>query len=336
MKIILHIGAPKTGTSSIQVTLNRSRKLLAERGIRYPQMPGTNRHSLLAVPFLDAVPREFWPRYGRDKAEVDKAAMEAWQDIANLEGMPTLILSGETFINLRDGQGLCAVFQRLFPGAEIEILCYLRDPRSAFPSDLQQVLKASHRLPEQLHRPVVPALRRFGKIGKITLLEFGADAVSDFAARFLPAGMPLNRPDARDNVSMSAEGAQILQSFRLAAFPDQPNVMNDTTKRVLDALASAEAALGGVGYFGKPTLRHEIPGAIIAAAQADLAALEDEFGFRFGDPALYGKGTPLAYRADMSVSDVLNVDPAKLSQLHGAVLAVLAASDETSHLGSVQ
>lgn len=327
MKIILHIGAPKTGTSSIQVSLNRSRQLLAERGICYPQMPGTNRHSLLAVPFLDAVPREFWPRYGREKPEVDKAAMAVWQEIAALEPCDTLILSGETFVNLRHAPQLARTMESLFPGADVEVVCYLRDPRSAFPSDMQQVLKASHRLPEQLHRPIAPALRGFKEIGVITLIEFGVDAVSDFTARFLPDGITLNRPEADDNVSMSAEAAQILQSFRQAAFADQPNVINDETKRVLASLTAAELALGGLSYFGKATLRPEMPGAIANAAAEDLASLADEFGFTFNDTSLYEGGEAVAYDGSMLVSQVLNVDLDKLSRLSGTLLAEMMRAD---------
>lgn len=328
MKIVMHIGAPKTGTSSIQVTLNRSRKALAEKGVGYPKMEGTNRHSLLAVPFLEGVPREFWPRYGRNKAEVDKAALAAWQGIAELGAFDTLILSGETFINLRDGAGLQALMRTLFPGSDIEIVCYLRDPRSAYPSDLQQVLKASHRLPEHLHRPVVPALRKFKGLGKVSLLEFGPDAVTDFASRYLPQGIALDRPQSRDNVSMSAEGAQILQLFREVGYSDRPNEMNPETTQIISAIGLAETGLGGAAYFGKPQLRPEMPAAIVAAARDDLAALEDEFGFRFADAALYQDGAPTPYSGDMAVSEVLRVDADKLFRLSAAIMVELTKTDQ--------
>ena len=37
MKILLHIGSPKTGTTTLQRTLYASRDTLADRGILYPK-----------------------------------------------------------------------------------------------------------------------------------------------------------------------------------------------------------------------------------------------------------------------------------------------------------
>jgi hypothetical protein len=46
---VLHIGSGKTGTSSIQHLLSKSRERLAERGTLFPQSPGLGRHVQLGL-----------------------------------------------------------------------------------------------------------------------------------------------------------------------------------------------------------------------------------------------------------------------------------------------
>lgn len=49
MKVTLHIGTEKTGTSSIQEALRKSRDTLAKKGILYPELFGTINHMEIAV-----------------------------------------------------------------------------------------------------------------------------------------------------------------------------------------------------------------------------------------------------------------------------------------------
>jgi tetratricopeptide (TPR) repeat protein len=51
-ELILHIGLPKTGTTSIQHTLAAHRELLLEQGILYPVSPGKVAHELLPASIL--------------------------------------------------------------------------------------------------------------------------------------------------------------------------------------------------------------------------------------------------------------------------------------------
>lgn len=50
---ILHIGAEKTGTTTLQETFHRNRALLSRHGTYYPQVPGRKQHSLLAFYGMD-------------------------------------------------------------------------------------------------------------------------------------------------------------------------------------------------------------------------------------------------------------------------------------------
>ena len=54
MRIIIHIGTEKTGTTSIQQALSIDRSLLAGRGILYPKLFGSENHMEVAVAAMEA------------------------------------------------------------------------------------------------------------------------------------------------------------------------------------------------------------------------------------------------------------------------------------------
>lgn len=67
MRVVLHIGMPKSGTSALQKTLRTNQKLLRQNGIFYPAGHGLPKnHNLLATGFLadDELPRIFAQVYG--------------------------------------------------------------------------------------------------------------------------------------------------------------------------------------------------------------------------------------------------------------------------------
>lgn len=53
MKIFLHIGMPKTGTTTLQSFLSQNRKLLLEQGYLYPRSPGDRNHLKLPAFAMD-------------------------------------------------------------------------------------------------------------------------------------------------------------------------------------------------------------------------------------------------------------------------------------------
>ena len=103
MRLILHIGSDKTGTTSIQKALSLSRNYLAQKGVLYPQLENSDNHNLLAVSFMGKErrqPRRLVRRYGNSDA-VLSASGNAWLAIKQqLEqnDFHTVILSGEHFL----------------------------------------------------------------------------------------------------------------------------------------------------------------------------------------------------------------------------------------------
>lgn len=58
MKVTLHIGTEKTGTTSIQKALDRDREALAAQGILYPRLFGSSNHMEIAVAAMDPDSRD--------------------------------------------------------------------------------------------------------------------------------------------------------------------------------------------------------------------------------------------------------------------------------------
>ena len=95
MELVLHIGAPKTGTTSLQESLERGRTVLAEHGWHYPRgMDGHRRnHNMLAAHF-----RAGRCRYIRDWYERERQRAE-------YRGCDRILLSAEELFRVAGGAG---------------------------------------------------------------------------------------------------------------------------------------------------------------------------------------------------------------------------------------
>ncbi|WP_134726307.1 hypothetical protein [Paracoccus luteus] len=100
MDLILHIGTEKTGTTSIQQALAASRDALAERGILYPALLGTENHMEIAAAAMgpranDSIQIQELARTGLDlPAYVDAVRARLAAEI-EATGANTLLISNE-------------------------------------------------------------------------------------------------------------------------------------------------------------------------------------------------------------------------------------------------
>jgi hypothetical protein len=106
--LILHIGCPKAGSTSIQLGLNASRHRLAKRGILYPQsccqnsahhplgyaIQGHTWNSSKSPPILDAVFRNLADEISKSKCDTVVISSELFSqfDLSNHENLVTLRL----------------------------------------------------------------------------------------------------------------------------------------------------------------------------------------------------------------------------------------------------
>ena len=147
MKVIIHAGTHKTGTTSIQHALRRNRDLLEESGVHYPLFaPCTSTHHRFAHGLTGADPDALRQAEGFARAALDRAGPMA----------RVLVISAEPIyrhingLNGWDDYGEApdywprrvAYLQRLaglFEGHETEVLLVFRD-RAAFARSLRHEL----------------------------------------------------------------------------------------------------------------------------------------------------------------------------------------------------
>jgi succinoglycan biosynthesis protein ExoO len=123
-RIIFHVGAPKTGTSSLQHTLERNRLRLIEHGFHYP-ITGAYREK--------DVRRERTPGHASLLSrllEGDKSALRELGGEIEALGRPvhTLILSSENIVSERfwnEGAGFQSILD-LLGVSKVEVACLLR------------------------------------------------------------------------------------------------------------------------------------------------------------------------------------------------------------------
>jgi hypothetical protein len=136
LKVIVHIGTEKTGTSSIQLFLNKNRSALRSNGYHYLQSAGTHNHWALPLYCSDG-PR-FNDFYRLQSMETGQQLESFKRDFIKrfddeLKSLPrtihTVIISSEHFHSrLREDsemQKLKILLGQYFD--EVRILCYLRE-----------------------------------------------------------------------------------------------------------------------------------------------------------------------------------------------------------------
>lgn len=132
--IYLHIGFPKTGTSTVQSFLNRNKDLLKEKGLFYPTdgkyFYKTAHHSLYFA-------MNFCPDNIED--EYRKTSDELWSDLKNdidSSNEENIIISCENFmlINPED-------IYRYLKNYNIKIISYIRDPKVHFESWYKECIR---------------------------------------------------------------------------------------------------------------------------------------------------------------------------------------------------
>lgn len=337
---ILHIGLPKTATTSCQEALFQNREMLLRRhGLFYPSLVASH-NSILAVMFIEdprthvtVKSRGITTREGAERLRRRYfAKMEA--DIASAP-WETLVLSSEGLSNL-PVPSLERLRDWLHRFAEDwTVLLWSRHPVAFTTSNIQQLIKGGDTLERLLSSPPLPNIRRrasnafeaFGRESlKLTAFEDAREepggAVAAFCRRLgLPeeTAMEIGTSMVPRNESMSMLATMLLSS------------LNRQRPRFVDGRMNPERRHKEVRVFQRIKgdrfrLPPEAEADIRRRSRADVRWMNETFGTRhyldvFSDVVEGQGGTAEAYSPELVdslsllISDMINRQETKVQQL---------------------
>ncbi len=290
MRVVLHIGLPKTATTTIQHTLWLARDVLAERGVTYPG-PYVGHHALSKN--LDLVALGKLRGLARVEALLQGFAAEAERDQSR-----QLLISSEALFSLRPAavELLAAQIRAHLPRTEaIVVVAYVREPIGFAASIGQQAVKSGRmRLSELFENPypleVIKCLTIFTEVfgqQNMVVRQFDpplmkdGDVIADFLDATGVGDLDLARETPVLNSALSWEGLQVADA--LAAL--RPRAKRNATKRGI-----YKRVLEGIGG-AKFVLPDEVQERVIEQSRGDLTGLREMFGLdivpkRVAAPAL--------------------------------------------------
>ena len=241
MKLILHVGMSKTGSTALQNRLANSRKELLKQGVLYPEVSFSADHNFLSL-FLrkgDQAPPNFIKKYQGETDLMMRHAESNWLAIkrqVQKYSPHTIILSGESiFIGLTNSSFdlFKARLQELT--SEIQVIVYIRKPSAHYLSSIQEKIKSSGIFPDPSPKSLRASIEVCESISHnkpiVVAYEqnqlFLGDITCDFMQRVLPAVKLSENSDhfIRENETLSAESMSILYDFHLE-FSTNPTMVN--------------------------------------------------------------------------------------------------------------
>jgi hypothetical protein len=228
MKILLHMGQGKTGTTALQKSLNAAAGMLRARNVLYPQFgQGFDNHQLLVA--LIGNPDRIFPatleKLGGAQGAIE-AARVAWEMTCDdiRRSRPELLVLSSEYLAGADSMAkarLGDLLSRL--SDDITPVIYIRHPVDHYRARLQQTLKARDRC----YPPRIPDLKAaileseaaFSRRPELVVFDrkklHGGDVVEDFATRFLaPCVTAAELPRIQANVGLSAEALVLMVRLR--------------------------------------------------------------------------------------------------------------------------
>ncbi len=327
MRLWLHLGSAKTGTSSIQSALAGQRHRLREHGILFPDVGPNLHHNMLAVPFQRTPSRLYAHQWRGRFGELRQHAAEWWGHVAaefRTSGCTTLLVSAEHMYSLDPPHvdDVAAMLDDLLPQvSERRMLVYVRRPSRQYASRLQQHVKANHTLLGKLRVRHHGRLVAWSRVGALEIAEFSpdrlhdGDVVSDVVHRL---GLP-STPGAgpRTNTSMSAEAMQELQDFRRASFPHRKNIFTPASREHVQRVLDVDAALAA------PSPARLVPAHAdhVDFGHPDLDRVREDFGFELAgmDYRRFGQEFPHHHVDARDIRDIMAIDEDRLQELHEQV-----------------
>ncbi|MGQ0335414.1 hypothetical protein [Halomonas elongata] len=320
-EIICHIGMHKTGSSSIQATLNG----YDDGEVFYVNLGEANHgigvYTLFSDKFLSY---KFWTRrgYGEEKIRGIRSAYEKKLKSELGKDRKTAIVSGEdiSWLSSSDTKKMVSFFGEY--ANKITVVCYLRDPISFVASSLQERIKIGIKeIPDKVNPQYKFRLQKFLNTTpcvKLVVRRFerdslvGGSVVDDFLSL---SGVSVEEvEEVNRNSTLSLSALQLLYLFNRTCpvfFGDE--ILLRARKRLIKELRQKFKG-------GEKAKREDVSGLVFLD---DLPFVKDNFDIEYEDLVINGcnadeergKGEvfeELSDEADKGLSDIL-----KKYNIHG-------------------
>lgn len=332
-RIILHIGSPKTGSSSIQLALRATAGNLLDAGcLVAPYGPAHEFLESLFHPEPEAL--DLHRLNGRTNRQATQAynnrCRSALQDALAVHQPQVLILSDERLVNSPDAalQKLATYLHSL--ARTVEVYCYLREPKSQFTASQKQFVRSGiGRLAKPLadrhfraDRQLPKFIEAFGPALMVRGYEEACRNSGDIVANFYEWArlrVPPPMQEVRANASLSHEGLMLADALNAVA-----PLMVDGRANAARAKSRWPEDITGRPFQYPPTLLapHE------AAFEAERSFINKTFGISFDTAG--GMPTDLSSAAETPWSEPALTSIASI--LNRALLAAENAAEDKRRL----
>jgi hypothetical protein len=342
LRIVLHVGMTKAGSSALQSGLFSVRQQLADGGVLYADGGRVrNSHILLLHGLVPParLPRGLRRLYGDDVATLERD-MRAW--LAGVKASidatrpHTVILSEEFLFYVVEDSALTELRRRMLGlGDSVEVVVYVRRPSEHYLSSVQQLLKASHRIPGANPVAYRPTIEGYADhvADRLHVFKYDRDNWHDgdilrqFLTAFVPeADLRKSAPTTQVNESFSAEAMSLLAEYRSRVWPDQHNKFTEDTNRIVQALASSDVAVAG----NRVARLHQDVARMVDQTSTDLPWLRDTYGIDFDGVDYSAIRPPVGHHPPFaSVDCMCPVDADRRDELMWRVVGRLAQDGST-------
>lgn len=292
-KALIHIGAPKTGSTTIQIALTVAGANARLGSVAYPDFTSdvfSNAHHYLSLFYQDEAAQ--FPHFRHQAKHGGYSIPEMYETFQNiLASNEKVILSAESMMEF-DRDSIRRLKQDLdrHGYTEYMIVLYVREPVAHYRSILQEFLKISrYCIQPYYYRGLVRmknAAQAFADVfgDCMCVREFerdklvGNDVVADFASvasRFFDEA--LTPEPIAVNESLSAEAAFIMHRYRC-----RPEFSGADERIYTPEAIDLIAQLNATSRHGSKIALHPDVAAFISARNANAAAwFRDEYGIDF-------------------------------------------------------
>lgn len=293
MKIILHYGTAKTGTTSLQNSLFSSRNLLRDHGVLYPQCPvfKTNHHALTGLfKQKSEINSRFIKIFG-NYDNLQKNAQRSWEAIkkqVSISKPHVIILSSEYFFTTMTQRGQEIFRDKLYEITDnIQPCVYIREPAGRCLSSLQEHSRRGSKslMPAgmlKIRKPLETIEDVFNAMPIVCpfdhmQLERG-DLVNDFVSRFISDYVdPSIIQSRRLNQTFSAEAMAIMHLYHTNNHPHEEGIYTSDMGVLEKLIRFYEMRQGKVN---KPKLQPHVAAEINASA-VDYLWLREKYDIQF-------------------------------------------------------